>query len=139
MKNQTESKGRVFLLSAAVSGFTCIALGAFGAHALKNHLSVDAQAIWQTAVQYQMFQTLALFGVALLLSRQPALTSGRSLLNAVAYLFLLGIVLFCGSLYTLAVSGVSWLGAITPLGGLCFLAAWALLFVYAVRMTPVSE
>ena len=137
MRNPTNTKGRMFLLSAAVSGFTCIALGAFGAHALKSHLSVDALAIWHTAVQYQMFQTLALFGIAVLLHRQSVPELG--LLNAVAYLFMLGIVFFCGSLYALALSGVAWLGAITPLGGLCFLAAWALLFFYAVRMTPMSD
>lgn len=115
---------RIILLSVAVSGFVCIALGAFGAHALQARLDEQALAVWQTAVQYQMFQTLALFGVVVF-----GQSSRFGLLTMTAYLFIVGIVLFCGSLYLLALTGMSWMGAITPLGGVCFLLGWGLLLV----------
>ncbi|HCS28303.1 MAG TPA: DUF423 domain-containing protein [Spongiibacteraceae bacterium] len=122
-----------FLAASAASGFLAVALGAFGAHALKSRLSPELLSVYETAVQYHFYHALALFGVALLMAN--ALPSGlqQSLLKASAVLFLAGLVLFSGSLYALALSGVKVLGAITPVGGLCFLAAWACLFVAAVR------
>jgi uncharacterized membrane protein YgdD (TMEM256/DUF423 family) len=104
----------------AISGFLCVALGAFGAHALRDTLDAHGRDIWQTAVHYQMAHSLALILVAL----WPRCEAGRSLCPA-AWAFVAGIVLFSGSLYALALSGVSWLGAITPLGGLSLLAGWA--------------
>ena len=112
-----------FLVAAGVNGFIAVALGAFAAHALKNMLSPDLLATFQTGVQYHMVHALALFGIGLLTLSFP----NQTLLKAAGYLFLLGIVLFSGSLYVLALSGIRWLGAITPLGGVAFLAAWALL------------
>lgn len=118
-----------FLAASAASGFLAVALGAFGAHALKSRLSPELLSVYETAVQYHFYHALALLGVALLMA------SGwqHSLLKASGMLFLVGLVLFSGSLYALALSGVKVLGAITPVGGVCFLAAWACLFVAAVR------
>lgn len=109
---------------AAVSGFLSVALGAFGAHALKAKLSSDMLSVYNTAVEYQMFHTVALLVVGLLLRDMQS-----SLLNASAIAFTVGIILFSGSLYILAISGVKILGAITPIGGVAFLIAWALLFI----------
>jgi uncharacterized membrane protein YgdD (TMEM256/DUF423 family) len=106
-----------FKVGAAVC-FVAVALGAFGAHALRTTLDTnESRGTWNTAVLYQFLHGLAL----VVLSLQDA--------NRVAsYLFLAGIVLFSGSLYGLAATGASWLGPITPIGGLCFLAGWAWLF-----------
>ncbi len=119
---------RRWLLTAAISGFLAVAFGAFGAHALKTMLSDSDVAIWQTAVQYQMFHTLALLGLACLdqnSNNRLLLWSGR--------LFGAGIVVFCGSLYVMALTGQRWLGAITPFGGVAFLAGWAALAVVAYK------
>jgi uncharacterized membrane protein YgdD (TMEM256/DUF423 family) len=119
---------RVFLLLAALAGFTGVALGAFAAHGLKGQLSPEYLAVFQTGVHYQLVHALALFGVALLTERLP----GR-LLTAAGSLFGIGILLFSGSLYALTLSGLGKLGMITPLGGLCFLAGWLCLGLAAVR------
>jgi uncharacterized membrane protein YgdD (TMEM256/DUF423 family) len=113
----------IFLVLASLNGFIAVALGAFAAHGLKNILSPELLNTFQTGVQYQMYHALALLGVGLLALHYP----NNPLLKTSGYLFLLGIVLFSGSLYVLALSGIRWLGAITPLGGLAFLTAWALL------------
>ena len=110
---------RLFLLLAAFAGFTSVALGAFAAHGLRQQLSAEYLAVFQTGVHYQLVHALALFGVALLAERLP----GR-LLKAAGSLFALGILLFSGSLYALTLSGLSKLGMITPLGGVSFLAGW---------------
>lgn len=117
---------RLALTLAAVAMFVAVALGAFGAHALRGRLAADLLAVWQTAVQYQAWHALALFGVGLLLLHSPQGAS-PALLGLVAWLFVAGIVLFSGSLYALALSGVRGLGAVTPLGGIAFLAGWAVL------------
>lgn len=119
---------RVFLLLAALAGFTGVALGAFAAHGLKGQLSAQYLAVFQTGVHYQLIHALALFGVALLAERLP----GR-LLKAAGSLFVAGILLFSGSLYLLTLSGIGQLGMITPLGGLCFLAGWLCLGLAAWR------
>ncbi|WJN59918.1 DUF423 domain-containing protein [Pseudomonas sp. SO81] len=119
---------RVFLLLAALAGFTGVALGAFAAHGLKGQLSAEYLAVFQTGVHYQLVHALALFGVALLAGRLP----GR-LLPAAGSLFAFGILLFSGSLYALTLSGLGKLGMITPLGGLCFLAGWLCLGLAAWR------
>ncbi|GAA5785187.1 DUF423 domain-containing protein [Chitiniphilus shinanonensis] len=113
---------RQLVAAAAINLFIAVAAGAFGAHGLKAVLSEPMLAIWHTAVTYQMVHALGLFAIALLLPRLP----GR-LLAWSGGLMLAGIVLFSGSLYLLALTGVRVLGAITPLGGTAFLAAWALL------------
>jgi len=118
---------RFWLGCAAVNGFLSVAAGAFGAHALKARLPADLLAVFETGARYQMFHALALFGVAMLaLAGRPA--------NAAGWCFLGGIVLFSGSLYALALSGIRPLGAITPLGGLAFLAGWFLLLLRAIRL-----
>jgi uncharacterized membrane protein YgdD (TMEM256/DUF423 family) len=124
---------KTYLLIAALNGFIAVALGAFGAHGLKQRLSADMFAIYQTGVQYHFYHTFALVAVALLLLHLPltnmALTN-ISLVNALRWsgiLFTVGIVIFSGSLYVLSITGIRWLGAITPLGGLAFLAGWLLL------------
>ncbi len=113
---------KLFLILAAINGFLAVSIGAFAAHALKSRLSADMLATFQTAVQYQMYHALALFGVGLL-----GLHYSSSALRSSGYLFLVGIVLFSGSLYTLSLSGIRWFGAITPFGGVAFLLGWALL------------
>lgn len=119
---------RVFLALAALAGFSGVALGAFAAHGLKGRLSVEYLAVFQTGVQYQLVHALALFGVALLAERLP----GR-LVTAAGSLFVVGILLFSGSLYLLTLSGLGKLGMITPLGGVCFLAGWLCLGLAALR------
>ncbi len=117
-----------FITAAAISGFLTVALGAFGAHALKSVLDSYGHDIYNKAVLYQMFHTLALLGVALLQNHFKSMN-----LNPAGYAFLLGIVLFSGSLYLLAISGVKILGAVTPLGGLAFLFGWAWLAFQFIR------
>src|SRR5215208_6625813 len=113
---------RIFLLIGALSAFLAVAFGAFGAHALRSRLSSDMLAVFETGVRYQMYHALALLLVAATVPRM-----GGWLVTSAGWLFAAGIVLFSGSLYALALSGVTTLGAITPLGGLAFLAGWACL------------
>ncbi|WP_341708145.1 DUF423 domain-containing protein [Halopseudomonas sp.] len=108
------------LLLASLSGFTGVALGAFAAHGLRGKLPENLLNVFQTGVSYQLWHTMALIGVALLLLRSPDST----LLKATGVLFALGIVLFSGSLYLLTLTGVGKLGMITPLGGMLWLIAW---------------
>ena len=110
-----------FGLGALLAGLA-VAAGAFGAHALRDRLAPDMLAIFETGVRYQMYHALALVAVAWAVVRWP-----ESSAVAAGWLFVAGIVLFSGTLYVLALSGVRWLGAITPLGGLCFLGGWAVL------------
>lgn len=104
----------------AVSGFIAVAMGAFGAHALKERLSEQMLAVYETGARYQMFHALALIAVGLW-AREAASTAAQF----AGWAFAVGTVLFSGSLYALALSDVRALGAITPLGGLSFLAGWA--------------
>lgn len=120
---------RPFLLLAALFGLTGVALGAFAAHGLRSRLSADYLAVFQTGVQYQMIHALALFGVALLALHRP----GR-LVTAAGALFVLGILLFSGSLYLLTLSGIGKLGIITPFGGTAFLLGWLCLGLAAWRL-----
>lgn len=120
---------RSFLLLAAFFGFTGVALGAFAAHGLKARLSAEYLAIFQTGVTYQLIHALALFGVAILSVHLP----GR-LVTWAGSLFILGILLFSGSLYILTLSGLGKLGMITPLGGAAFLAGWLCLGLVAWRL-----
>jgi len=111
---------KIWLLLAAFFGLLSVALGAFGAHSLKNILDEYGKSIYEKAVLYQMFHSMALFAVGVL----QHLFKGISISPA-GFGFLIGILLFSGSLYVLAISGVKWLGAITPIGGLAFLFGWA--------------
>lgn len=119
---------KTYLLIAALNGFIAVALGAFGAHGLKQRLSTDMLAVYQTGVQYHFYHTFALLAVALLMLQMPL--TNLSVSNALRWsgiLFVTGIIIFSGSLYVLSLSGIRWLGAITPLGGLAFLAGWLML------------
>lgn len=111
----------------AVHGFLAVALGAFGAHALKDTLDDYSAGIWDTAVQYQMFHASALIFIGILMSKE--FVGEVKQFNIAKHCFNFGIVFFAGSLYLLAVTGVKWLGAITPIGGVLFLIGWAMLFV----------
>jgi uncharacterized membrane protein YgdD (TMEM256/DUF423 family) len=109
--------------------FLSVAIGAFGAHALKTRLTPEMLAIFEVGVRYQVYHALGLFVIAWM--AQQTLGRDQALMNAAGWLFVAGIVLFSGSLYALSLSGVRWLGAITPLGGVCFLAGWAALALAA--------
>jgi len=117
---------RLSLTLAALLLFAAVGLGAFGAHALKARLAPDMQAIWQTAVHYHAWHALGLLALGLFTMQRPD-APGASL---AAWLFVAGIALFSGSLYALALSGVRGLGAVTPFGGVAFLAGW-LAFAWA--------
>ena len=116
---------RTFVFLGAINGFLAVAFGAFGAHGLRNHLSSDMMAVYQTGVQYHFYHALGLVLIGLVATHLPH--SGS--LRWAGWLMLAGIVLFSGSLYALSISGVRWLGVITPFGGTAFLAAWVLLAV----------
>jgi uncharacterized membrane protein YgdD (TMEM256/DUF423 family) len=115
---------KTFLLVGSLAGFLGVAFGAFGAHGLRARLSPEMLAVFETAVRYQMYHALAILAVGLILGRMDGW-----LFRTAGWLFTAGIVLFSGSLYALALSGVTTLGAITPIGGLLFLLGWAFLIV----------
>jgi uncharacterized membrane protein YgdD (TMEM256/DUF423 family) len=110
---------KLWLVSATIFGFLSVALGAFGAHSLKNVLDEYGKAIYEKAVVYQMFHAIALLAVGLL--QHVAKTTSFSFAG---WGFFTGVVLFSGSLYLLAITGMKWLGAITPIGGVAFLFGW---------------
>ena len=120
---------RLFFILASLSGFLAVALGAFGAHGLQGRLSPELLQTFETGVRYQLYHALALFVVSFACSRYSQLT----LLSAAGWLFVVGTLLFSGSLYVLAGTGVRWLGAITPFGGVAFLAGWTCLALAAWR------
>jgi len=117
------SAARFFLVAGALSAAVAVMLGAFGAHALRGRLPADLLAIYQTACQYHVYHALGLLAVGLLALHLPT----SSALRWSGWLMLLGTALFSGSLYALAITGQRWLGAITPLGGTAWIAAWLLL------------
>jgi uncharacterized membrane protein YgdD (TMEM256/DUF423 family) len=117
---------RLALTLAALLLFAAVGLGAFGAHALKARLAPDMLAIWQTAVQYHAWHALALLAIGLYTMHRPDAPA----IGVAAWLFVAGIAMFSGSLYALALSGTRGLGAITPFGGVAFLAGW-LAFAWA--------
>jgi len=120
--------GPRWFVIGAIAGASGVALGAFGAHGLKARVGPDLLEIWETAARYQILHALALLATAWASERWPG---GAS--TAAGWLFLLGIVIFSGSLYALVLSGVRGLGAVTPLGGLCFIAGWLALALAAWR------
>lgn len=119
-----------FLRAGAFSGCIAVALGAFGAHGLKQIVPPETVTTFQTGVQYQMYHSLALLATAIIFEKFPA-----KLVKLAGTFFICGIVLFSGSLYLLTIFkatemvGLSSIGIITPIGGLCFMAAWLLLFI----------
>ncbi len=124
-----EAGGKTLLALGAVLAALAVALGAFGAHALKARLSADALALWQTAAQYHFWHALGVIAAGLALLNFP----GSGWLRAAGWLLALGIVLFSGSLYALALSGLRGLGAVTPFGGLAFILGWLAFAVGALR------
>ena len=119
---------QIFLGVAAILGGLSVAAGAFASHALREQLSERALEIFETGARYQMYHALALLLVALLLSRTEA---AQSTLVASGIAFIVGVVVFSGSLYTLSLTSIKWLGAITPLGGAAFIVGWSCLAVAA--------
>ncbi len=119
---------RLFLLIGAVYGLLGVALGAFGAHALRSRLSPEMLAVYHTGVEYQFYHAFALLAVGLL-----ALQRCPPGLPLAGWCFAAGVLLFSGSLYLLALTGTRWLGAVTPLGGLLFLVGWGALIWAVVR------
>ena len=119
---------RLFWMLGCAFAFLAVGAGAFGAHALRTRLEADLLAVFETAVRYQMYHALALLGVAWAAAEWPDSGAG-----AAGWLFTMGIVIFSGSLYVLTLTGVRWLGAVTPLGGLALLAGWVMLAAAAWR------
>jgi len=109
-------------------GFFAVAFGAFGSHALKVNVSPEMLSVWQTAVQYQMFHVLALLSVILLGARNEG-----DIWNIVGWLFVLGCIIFSGSLYLLVISEIKAFGAITPIGGGFFLVGWVVFFFALIK------
>ena len=119
---------RVFFGIGAVFALLGVGLGAFGSHGLRAHLTPADMATFETAVRYQLIHALGLMAVAWASTRWPATP-----VHSAGWLMTAGIVLFSGSLCVLALGGPRWMGAVTPLGGVSFLAAWALLAWAALR------
>jgi uncharacterized membrane protein YgdD (TMEM256/DUF423 family) len=122
----------LFISLGALSGLLAVTFGAFGAHALRGRLDDYAMGVFETAVQYHFYHALALVAVGLLALHHPH----TALLRSSGWLFVLGLVVFSGSLYALSLSGIKWLGAITPLGGLAFIAGWACFAVAGWKALP---
>lgn len=120
---------KTWLVLGSVGMFLAVAMGAFGAHALKKVLAPDLMSIYETAVHYHIYHALGLIAIGLVALRWPA----TALLHWAGVLMAAGLVLFSGSLYALGLSGIRWLGAITPIGGAAFLAAWLLLAAAVMR------
>ena len=110
---------RIFFVIGGLSAFTAVALGAFGAHALKARLGADLLAAFEVGVRYQMYHALALLAVAWACTKWP----GTAVVTA-GWLFVAGTIVFSGSLYVLSLTGARWLGAITPFGGAALLGGW---------------
>ena len=120
MKTRKTSSRRFLLLGALFAGIA-VAAGAFGAHFLKGVLDASMWAVFETAARYEMYHALGLCVISLAIDRYP-----DAHFSAVGWLFTIGILLFSGSLYALSLSGVRWLGALTPVGGAAFIAGWGL-------------
>ena len=113
-----------FLVIGAISGCLVVILGAFGAHGLKDILDEYGKSIYEKAVLYHMFHTMAILVLGLIEKIQPEMQ-----LSLAGWAFLIGIILFSGSLYILAVTGFKWMGMITPIGGVMFIIGWVMLFL----------
>ena len=124
---------RKFLIAAAASGILCVGFGAFGAHGLKLLLPPEQLSVFETGVRYQFYHTIALLAVSVLL-----LKNENNLLKWAGYAFITGIIFFSGSLYLLATRSLfgaemTWLGPITPVGGLFFILGWLMILLYALK------
>jgi uncharacterized membrane protein YgdD (TMEM256/DUF423 family) len=125
----------VFLFLGSISALVGVGMGAFGSHALKASLSLEQLTIYQTGVSYQMWHALGLISIALALLNAPT----SKLLRWAGTLMFIGVVLFSGSLYLLVLLDMKILGIITPIGGVCFIFAWALLTIYAAKKPHINR
>jgi uncharacterized membrane protein YgdD (TMEM256/DUF423 family) len=116
---------KLFIILGSCSGMLAVVFGAFGAHALKGRLDDYALGVYETAVQYHFYHSFALLAVGIIALSQPQTV----MLRSSGWLFLIGLLVFSGSLYVLSLTGARWLGAVTPLGGLAFIGGWACLAV----------
>lgn len=123
------STARLFLALGTINAALAVTLGAFGAHALRSRVTPEMLAVYHTGSQYHFYHALGLLAVGMIAMHSPEVP----FLRLAGWLMTLGIVLFSGSLYLLAISGTRWLGAVTPLGGVAFIAAWLLLAVGTIR------
>ena len=119
---------KLFLAVGSISGALAVIIGAFGAHGLKDKLCEQMLAVYKTGVEYHFYHTLALIGIGLF-----ALHYESKLLTASGWAMVVGILLFSGSLYALSISGIKILGAITPIGGLFFIAGWVLMVAAVIK------
>ena len=124
---------KTILMTASILLALAVAIGAFGAHGLKSHLSETMLQTWKTGVEYHFYHALGLLLIGVLSVSMPT-----NLLNWSAVFLFAGIVLFSGSLYILAITGIKWIGAITPLGGICFIAGWLLFFMNVLKNFAVK-
>lgn len=128
--DQEDASGKWILLAAAVAGFFGVVFGAFGAHGLQTLLEQrGTTAAWQTGVQYWFYHSLALLAISF------ASSLGRDIRRRVSVAWLLGMLIFSGSLFVLATTGPRWLGAVTPIGGILLLVGWLLLFLEILRQS----
>jgi uncharacterized membrane protein YgdD (TMEM256/DUF423 family) len=127
---------KTFIISGAVAGLLAVLLGAFAAHALREHLTPGSLAAFKTGVQYQMTHALALVAVGILVRLIPAQHQGLKVLCWSGGFFMAGIILFSGSLYLLVLLKMSWLGPVTPVGGLALMLGWFMLALGAYRLRP---
>ena len=128
LTNKKNFKMKILAGMTAILGFLALALGAFGAHALKNSIPLEMIGVWKTAVQYQMFHVLALLSIILLEQRDD-----RAQWQIIGWLFAIGSIIFSGSLYLLAISDIKIFGMITPIGGGILLIGWLLLFFSLIK------
>ncbi len=117
--------GRMFLMFGAIGALLAVGMGAFGAHGLKEIVSPELMVVYHTGVDYHFYHSLGLLIVGCLLRQSPQLTR----LHWTGYLFIVGAVIFSGSLYVLAISGVKWWGAVTPIGGIAFVIGWGIMIL----------
>ncbi len=122
---------KAILMTASVFLVLAVVIGAFGSHALKPRLSEELMQVYKTGVEYHFYHALGLLLVGVLSVYMPS-----NLLNWSALFLAMGILIFSGSLYVLAITGIRWIGAITPIGGLSFIAGWVLLFVAVWKKIP---
>jgi uncharacterized membrane protein YgdD (TMEM256/DUF423 family) len=123
---------KLILMTASILLALAVAIGAFGAHGLKAHLSTEMIQIYKTGVEYHFYHALGLVLIGIF-----SITFPSGLLNWSALLLVAGIILFSGSLYILSVTGIKWIGAITPLGGISFIAGWLLFFLAVWKKTTI--
>lgn len=121
---------KLFVAMGSLLGLLGVAAGAFGAHALETRLDADMLAVWETAAKYQMYHALALIGAAWLVGQTQSAWA-----TAAGWAFLGGVVVFSGTLYVLALSGIKWLGAITPIGGTALILGWFCCFMAALKLS----